>query len=135
MAAKRIGYFGPHDYRSVYDMGDGTFRWTHESETNGLGYPIWVESTSLPDNFMPDRGEETPEEPDHDPVNGPRYYLFPGGVQLKSITTHLTGNGAQAVQYITRSTRLDGNNKGELVEDLRKAAYFVQQEIERLEGR
>jgi hypothetical protein len=68
MAAKAIGYFGSHDHRTVYDMGDGTFRWTHESETNGLGYPIWVESTSLPDNFMPNRDEE--ETPVTSPTGG-----------------------------------------------------------------
>lgn len=73
---------------------------------------------------------------DHDPVKAPRYYLFPGDVQLRQITSHLTGNSAQAVQYIVRSSRLDGENKGifttDLIEDLEKAQEFVAEEIRRL---
>jgi hypothetical protein len=73
---------------------------------------------------------------EHDPVKAPAYYLFPNGVQLRAITSHLTGNGAQGVQYITRATRLDGNNKGltteDLVQDLEKAVEFVVEEIRRL---
>lgn len=73
---------------------------------------------------------------DHDPVKAPAYYLFPNGVQLRAITSHLTGNGAQGVQYIARATRLDGNNKGagieDQIQDLEKAVEFVVEEIRRL---
>lgn len=62
----------------------------------------------------------------------PSYYKFPSGAQVREISTYLTGNGAQALQYIARSTRLDGNNKGDQVENLQKAVLFIQWEIERL---
>lgn len=68
-----------------------------------------------------------------DPVN-PNHYRFPGGIELNSITKHLTGNGAQAVQYVARATRLDGSNKGDLVEDLKKAQWFIESEIQRISG-
>jgi hypothetical protein len=68
-----------------------------------------------------------------DPVN-PNHYRFPGGIELNSITKHLTGNGAQAVQYVARATRLDGSNKGDLVEDLKKAQWFIESELQRLAG-
>lgn len=72
-----------------------------------------------------------------DAIN-PKHYQFSNGTQLIDITENLNGNGAQAVQYITRATRLDGRNKADtvdgLVEDLKKARWFVDREIGRLNG-
>lgn len=72
-----------------------------------------------------------------DAIN-PKHYQFSNGTQLIDITENLNGNGAQAVQYITRATRLDGRNKADtvdgLVEDLKKARWFVDREIGRLKG-
>lgn len=67
-----------------------------------------------------------------DMVNRPSHYIFPGGVETINLSRHLTSNGGQAVQYIARATRLDGNVKGSPVEDLRKAIVFLNDEIERL---
>ncbi len=64
----------------------------------------------------------------------PQHYQFPGGVQVSQISGHLTSFGGQALQYIARSTRLDGQNKGDAIEDLRKAIKFAEMEIERLES-
>lgn len=63
----------------------------------------------------------------------PAYYLFPGGVQVKNIAGHLTSNGGQAVQYVARSTRLDGRNKGEQLADIRKAINMLHDELGRLD--
>lgn len=71
--------------------------------------------------------------PGPDPVD-PDHYKFPGGVEVISISEHLTSNGGQAVQYIARATRIDGKVKGEPLEDLRKAKWFIEREIERLSG-
>lgn len=62
----------------------------------------------------------------------PDYYAFPGGVRVHQISGHLTSFGGQAVQYIARSTRLDGQNKGDTAENLRKAIRFLELEIERV---
>lgn len=64
----------------------------------------------------------------------PAYYAFPGGVRVHQISGHLTSFGGQAVQYIARSTRLDGENKGDTAENLRKAIRFLNLEIERIEA-
>lgn len=61
------------------------------------------------------------------------YYQFPGGIEVRQISAHLTSFGGQALQYIARSCRLDGNNKGEQVSDLKKVIDFCNWEIERLE--
>lgn len=68
----------------------------------------------------------------NDPIN-PNYYQFPSGAETIDITQFLTGNGAQATQYIVRSTRFDKELKGNPLEDLRKAIWFCEKEIERLE--
>lgn len=66
-----------------------------------------------------------------DAVN-PNHYKFPNGVETRQISQYLTSFGGQALQYIARATRLDGQNKGDSIEDLEKAVKFIQWEIERL---
>lgn len=67
----------------------------------------------------------------------PAYYDFPDNVQVADISLHLTPAAAQAVQYLSRSSRLDGRNKSDTVdgriEDLRKAIHFIEMEINRLQ--
>ncbi|AEK07625.1 nucleotide kinase [Mycobacterium phage CicholasNage] len=74
-----------------------------------------------------------------DAVN-PSHYKdgWSDGAELISITENLTGNGAQAVQYIARATRLDeSKNKSKtaagLIEDLNKAKWFIEREIRRIQ--
>lgn len=71
-------------------------------------------------------------ETHRDTIN-PNHYQFPGGVEVIHISQWLTSNSAQALQYIARSSRIDGLNKGDTVEDLKKAIRFLNQEISRLE--
>lgn len=68
-----------------------------------------------------------------DAVN-PNHYKFPNGVETRAISQYLTSFGGQALQYVARATRLDGQNKGDEVEDLKKAIKFIEWEIERLEA-
>lgn len=67
-------------------------------------------------------------------VNPQNYQGFSNGAQPVDIAEHLSGNGAQALKYIARSTRIDGGNKGEVLQDLQKAKYFIEREIKRLES-
>ena len=70
-----------------------------------------------------------------DSAVSPNYYKgFTNGAQPIDITEHLTGNAAQAVQYLTRACRTDGVVKSDPIEDLRKSLWFVQREIYRLES-
>lgn len=71
-------------------------------------------------------------ELEDDPIS-PGHYQLPGGVEVIWVSEHLTSNGGQAVQYVARSTRLDGKIKGSPQEDLRKAIWFIEREIARLE--
>lgn len=89
-----------------------------------LGKKLGVEKA---DDFVASVGEfDNPVDPDH--------YKFPGGIEVRQISAHLTSFGGQAVQYVARSTRLDGKNKGDRVENLKKAQRMIDWEIERLEA-
>jgi len=69
-----------------------------------------------------------------DVVNHPPHYGgFSNGAEVIDITENLTFNGGNAVKYLARSTREDGNNKGNVLEDLRKSLWYVTREIERVE--
>ena len=68
-----------------------------------------------------------------DSAVSPNYYKgFTNGAQPIDITEHLTGNAAQAVQYLTRACRVDGVVKSDPIEDLEKAVWFTEREISRL---
>lgn len=62
-----------------------------------------------------------------DPVNYPTHYTqHPSGVECIQITEHMNFNLGNALKYIWRA-----DLKGNAIEDLRKAAFYVQREIER----
>jgi len=66
-------------------------------------------------------------------TTNPGYYRgFSNGAEVIDISENLTANGAQALQYIARSCRVDGHNKGNTVENLEKAIWFLHREIGRL---
>ena len=77
------------------------------------------------------KGYEVELVEDTDPTS-PSHYAFPGGAEVIDISQWLTSNAAQALQYIARSSRIDGKNKGDTVEDLRKAKVFIDFELKRL---
>ncbi|HEY9354663.1 MAG TPA: DUF3310 domain-containing protein [Nocardioides sp.] len=65
-----------------------------------------------------------------DAVNHPPHYTaHPSGVECIQITEHMGFNLGNAVKYIWRA-----DLKGAAVEDLRKAAWYVEREITRREA-
>lgn len=67
-----------------------------------------------------------------DAINPGHYQGFSNGAQVIDITENLTFNCGSAVKYLSRAGRVDGNNKGEILEDLKKAAWYVEREINRI---
>ena len=69
-----------------------------------------------------------------DMVNEPPHYRgFSNGAEVLDIVENLTFNAGNAVKYLARSCRIDGANKGEIMQDLHKARWYVEREIERLQ--
>jgi hypothetical protein len=65
-----------------------------------------------------------------DPVNHPAHYTsHPSGVECITVTEHMGFNLGNAVKYIWRA-----DLKGNGLEDLRKARWYIEREIARREG-
>ena len=65
-----------------------------------------------------------------DPVNHPYHYTsHPSGVECIQITEHFNFCVGNAIKYIWRS-----NEKGNYVQDLEKAVWYLQREIARVGG-
>lgn len=63
-----------------------------------------------------------------DPVDHPAHYTdHPSGVECITVAEHMNFNVGNAVKYLWRAGR-----KGDALTDLRKAAWYVNREIERL---
>jgi hypothetical protein len=73
----------------------------------------------------------SPESGDgHDPVTAPSHYRgHPSGIECIQVTEHMSFCLGNAVKYIWRA-----DLKDDALEDLRKAAWYVQREIARREG-
>jgi hypothetical protein len=69
-------------------------------------------------------------KPKHDPVNHPKHYTsHPSGVECIDVVRHMNFNRGNAIKYVWRA-----GEKGPAVEDLRKAIWYLQDEIKRLGG-
>lgn len=67
---------------------------------------------------------------DGDTVNHPKHYnSHPSGVECLEIVRHMTFNVGSATKYLWRA----GLKSPNAVEDLRKAVFYLNDEIERLE--
>lgn len=64
----------------------------------------------------------------HDAVNSPQHYQRnPEGIEVISITRHLNNNKGNAVKYILRA-----DHKGNAKEDLQKAIWYLNDELDRI---
>ena len=62
----------------------------------------------------------------NDPINKPNHYNWhPTGVQCVEISEHFDANISKAIDYLWRY-----KHKGNPIEDLQKAAWFIQREID-----
>ena len=68
-------------------------------------------------------------EQEHDPVNRPAHYTQFPGVEVIDLTQHLNFCRGNAVKYIARAGAKDPTKE---VEDLEKAKFYLNVEIERL---
>jgi len=66
---------------------------------------------------------------ENDPVNHPAHYTsHPSGVECIQITRWMNFNLGNAIKYIWRA-----GNKGNALEDLKKARWYLDDEIKRRE--
>lgn len=79
--------------------------------------------------------EETPTPaPALDETNPDHYQNFSYNTEVIDIAENLSYNAGNAVKYLARATRTDGQTKhGNPLTDLKKAKWYVEREIDRLE--
>lgn len=67
----------------------------------------------------------------NDPINHPSHYTaHPSGIECITVTEHMTFNAGNAIKYLWRAG-LKGSVPA--VEDLKKARWYIDREIERVE--
>lgn len=67
-----------------------------------------------------------------DQVNHPAHYTaHPSGIEAIQITRHMNFNLGNAIKYIWRAGI---KNEGKHIEDLKKAIFYINDEIKRIEG-
>lgn len=67
---------------------------------------------------------------EHDPVNHPQHYTsHPSGIECIDVTQHMNFCVGNAVKYLWRA-----GLKGDAVEDLEKAVWYINCEIRRRMG-
>ena len=85
--------------------------------------------TPLRDGKTTDEGHDTPDAPPSDPINPDHYKV--GGAEVIDIVEHLPYNAGNAIKYLARAGRKDPTKH---IEDLKKSAWYVARELERIEG-
>jgi hypothetical protein len=65
-----------------------------------------------------------------DAVNHPKHYTFYKGLEIIDLTEQMNFNRGNAIKYIARAGLKAGGNE---VEDLKKAAWYIEREIKRIE--
>ena len=85
-----------------------------------------------------DDGRGPADAPTEDAVNHPSHYTsHPSGVECIQVTRHFTFNIGNVVKYVWRAGLKQEEGKGDMdkhLEDLRKAKFYLEDEIERLAG-
>lgn len=72
-----------------------------------------------------------PSEPAPDPVNHPAHYTAYNGIEVIQLTEQMNFNRGNAVKYIARAGIKDPATE---IQDLEKAAWYINREIRRLNG-
>lgn len=67
----------------------------------------------------------------NDPVNHPSHYKMANGIEVIQLTEQLNFCRGNAVKYICRAGK---KNRDSEIEDLLKARWYINREIERLGG-
>lgn len=96
-----------------------------------LGQKFWDLDRGSQIEWMRRWRRETPPEADAKPdlINEPPHYLdHPSGVECITITEGFNFNKGNAIKYIWRA-----GSKGDEVTDLRKARWYLDDEIRRLD--
>lgn len=96
-----------------------------------MGFPVRTDHEPKPALL-----DDEPTQSEEGMVNNPKHYTsHPSGVECITITRHYNFNVGNAMKYLWRSGLKDltGDARASEIEDLKKAIWYIQDEIKRLE--
>lgn len=106
--------------RELYELADNAKPWAMLSLTERRQWRKFYRATGV------EHQERSAAE--HDPVNHPSHYTSsPSGIECIQVTEHMTFCLGNAVKYLWRA-----GEKGNLIQDLEKAVWYINREIARL---
>lgn len=73
---------------------------------------------------------DNPPMPAEDPINPSHYRRHPSGIECIEVTRHMNFNIGNAIKYLWRYM-----DKGDPIENLKKAQWYLDDEIRRLGGK
>lgn len=122
----------PFDVNSIMDNLDETLvQETHDApRTSSI-------KTSLPRGTFASLHSEGPTPgpsndqptPTEDAINPSHYRSHPSGIECIEVTRHMNFNVGNAIKYLWRYL-----DKGDPIENLQKAQWYIDDEIRRLQG-
>lgn len=93
-----------------------------------IGHGGGVHRRSAPPRSA-DTPAAVPEAPVEDAINPSHYRKHPSGIECIEVTRHMNFNVGNAIKYLWRYM-----DKNDPIENLKKAQWYIDDEIRRLEG-
>jgi hypothetical protein len=94
-----------------------------------VDYITDYDSPRTADGYVLDAGEEWATEPANDDVNHPSHYTSYKGIEVIQLTEQMNFNRGNAVKYTARAGLKNPDTE---VQDLEKAVWYLQREIQRI---
>lgn len=95
---------------------------------------VYFKELESAENTKPEKTKgdffDTMPAPEVDPINHPAHYTGKNGVECIQVTEQFNFNRGNAIKYIWRAGEKD---KAREVEDLKKAIWYIEREITRIE--
>lgn len=125
-ANRRVRQRGTDRDGTIADVVHTEGFWLVRWDDRKTGYFTASDLELLPDDEPDAPATSEPASVD-DPVSHPRHYTsHPSGIECIEVTRHMGFNLGNAVKYIWRA-----DLKGNSIEDLRKAAWYIGDEIQK----
>lgn len=99
--------------------------------TGAVPSPVRVprRDAAIADSISPPSLSEDPPQVAGDPINPAHYRSHPSGIECIEITRHMNFNIGNSIKYLWRYM-----DKGDPIENLQKAQWYIDDEIRRLQG-
>ena len=127
MVGDKVRVHGVDDAYARYNGKEGVVNAVKDA--GNYDYDVSIEG----DDFLAfyERELELVTEPSNDDVNHPSHYTSYKGIEVIQLTEQMSFNRGNAVKYVARAGLKNPDSE---IQDLEKAAWYINREIERLKN-